>query len=152
MKKIFLSVLLALTVVCGLLGFAACGDKNEGLIFTEYSAVEGVVSYEISMDKYNDYGLKVKEIKIPETYNGGKVTVIAERAFKNCALLEKVTIPKSIELIRSEAFMDAPLKQIIFEGTKAQWDNIEKANDWIFSAAAIPLLCADGSWYAYASK
>ncbi len=155
MKKVFLSVFLALTVLCGLLGLAACGGTN-GLIFSEYEYEETpgnyIVTGGVQFDKTRDDFSKVKEVVIPESYRDDNgvyhVTVILENAFKNCGSLEKVTIPKSIKKICSEAFIGTKLRQIKYEGTKVEWDNIQKEANWkvVSSTGLTPLICTDGSY------
>lgn len=146
MKKVFLSLLLALTAICGLLGFAACGETNH-LKFTSIDNSNGQSTYSVQYDN-SDNRIKVKKVEVPETYQGGKVTVIMERAFYNCGSLEEVTIPNSIEKICSEAFQNTRLYKINYQGTKGQWDNIEKESDWkVATSMGLTLLkCTDGEY------
>lgn len=45
------------------------------------------------------------DIIIPKTYNGCPVSAIGDRAFSDCSLLTKVTIPDSITSIGNAAFV-----------------------------------------------
>ena len=65
---------------------------------------------------------KLTSIKIP---NG--VTTIEGLAFCGCRMLTDVTIPNSVESIGDQAFdFCDSLREINYEGTKAQWKKIEK--------------------------
>ena len=59
------------------------------------------------------------------------VTDIGVRAFWYCRYLESVIIPNSIRKIGFAAFSDCKsLQKIYFNGTKQQWQKIEKGKDW----------------------
>ncbi len=61
----------------------------------------------------------------------GSVTAIHDQAFFNCTNLTKLTIPVSVTKIEDNAFNGClNLTSIIFKGTKAQWDKIEKGESW----------------------
>ena len=56
---------------------------------------------------------------------------IARWTFNTPGILEYLTLPGSIKHIGERAISyNGRLKQIIFDGTKAQWDAIEKEEDW----------------------
>ena len=81
----------------------------------------------------------IKEIEIPEG-----VIEIGVSAFEGCRKLIKVIIPSSIKLIGSKAFMDCDnLKEIIFNGTKEQWDGMERGFLWRHLGPNI-IKCTDG--------
>ncbi len=102
MKKVFLSVFLALTVLCGLLGLAACGGTN-GLIFSEYEYEETpgnyIVTGGVQFDKTRDDFSKVKEVVIPESYRDDNgvyhVTVFLKTPLKIVGLLKKLLFRKA---------------------------------------------------------
>ena len=59
------------------------------------------------------------------------VTSIGYWAFYGCSMLTSVTIPNSVKKIGFAAFSDCKsLQKIYFNGTKQQWREIEKDNDW----------------------
>ncbi len=61
------------------------------------------------------------EVKIPEG-----VTEIESNAFIQCTSLTTVTLPESLERIQSFAFAwCSALENVIYGGTKDQWDNVE---------------------------
>lgn len=137
MKKIFLSLLLALTTICGLLGFAACGEK---VVSFNVFYFEGI--YEIGIKEYGG-----KDVEIPAYSEGKKISVIKENAFLGYNTLESVTIPNTIKRIERGAFSDCTaLRKITYKGTKAEWDNITKEEAWIRGATKnlVSLYCADG--------
>lgn len=60
-----------------------------------------------------------------------KPMVIRTDAFWGCSCLRSITIPESIIRIGSGAFEDCHnLKEIIFTGTKTQWQELKKGTDW----------------------
>jgi hypothetical protein len=84
--------------------------------------------------------IALTEIKIP---NG--VTAIADQAFHGCASLTKVTIPESVRSILVKAFYGCEsLTNITFEGTKAEWNAIKKADLWNANTGAYVAHCTDG--------
>lgn len=74
------------------------------------------------------------------------VTVIGNGAFIFCQNLTQITIPKSVTRIEEDAF-DAciDLTTIIYEGTVAEWNAIEKGS-YLFSTIAYDarVICTDG--------
>jgi hypothetical protein len=61
---------------------------------------------------------------------------IGYECFYGCVNLEKVTLPKSLKLIRDSAFFECGVKQVIYKGTKEEWENIriESNNDALTNA------------------
>jgi hypothetical protein len=58
-------------------------------------------------------------------------TVIEQCAFHNCTSLESIYLPKTILKLESSLFSKCDkLKTIVFEGTKAEWNNINKNPNW----------------------
>ena len=58
-----------------------------------------------------DYGVTkgpginyVKSVKVPETYNGGKITIVEGMAFSSCLNLQSISIPNSVTAIETTAF------------------------------------------------
>lgn len=57
-----------------------------------------------------------------------------------------ITIPNSVVYIGESAFEDCTsLSKIVFEGTKAQWNDIAKANNWNLNVPATEVACTDGT-------
>lgn len=137
MKKVFASVLLTITALCGLLGFAACGEKEA--VFDIYYNGGG---YELGIKEYGG-----KDVEIPAYSEGRKISVIKKEAFYGYTTLESVTIPNTIILIKKGAFKGCTLLQkITYEGTYAEWENIMKEDGWIMSStmSQVLLYCTDG--------
>ena len=54
----------------------------------------------------SNFNSLITELYIPATYNGKPVREIAEYGFKNCRALKTVSIPDTLEVIASTAFID----------------------------------------------
>lgn len=118
-------------------------------------------TYEFS--KLND--TTVTQITVPSVYNGVPVTSIGNRAFEGCSLTS-VTIPDGVTSIYNGAFCgcrsltsieipntvtsigevvaDCISMTITFDGTKAQWNAIEKGNFWDGQMEHYTIHCTDG--------
>ena len=72
------------------------------------------------------------------------VIELEDSAFCDCSGLISVTIPTSVESIGAEVFSstDSALKEIIYNGTIAQWSAISKGVNWSFRTTTIH--CSDG--------
>ena len=59
------------------------------------------------------------------------LTIIGGSAFQECTSLYSVTISDNVTNINGNAFYFCyNLQEIHFNGTRAQWENIEFGNDW----------------------
>ena len=71
---------------------------------------------------------------------------IGSGAFKNCVHLVSVTIPKGVKEIGNAVFAECKsLKEIRYNGTKAQWKSVKKGWAWHHAAPASTVECADGT-------
>ena len=71
------------------------------------------------------YCSSLTSIEIP---NG--TTSLGEGAFQDCSSLTSIRIPDSVTTIGDDAFAGCSLAAIQFEGTREQWDAIEKGGEW----------------------
>ncbi len=100
---------------------------------------------------------------------GNSVTSIGDQAFYNCSRLTNVTIPDSVTSIGSRTFYNCfyltnivigngvtsigsyafsycrDLTRIDFNGTKAQWETVEKGNNWGKNTGDFTVYCTDGT-------
>lgn len=87
----------------------------------------------------------ITELTVAATNDGATVTMIENGAFWNLTALTKVTLPKTITVIGSSAFYNCTaLTDIYFDGTVAEWNAIEKKNDWNDNASDFIIHCSDG--------
>lgn len=116
--------------VIGYCAFSGCGGLTEIVI------PEGVTEIESVAFSGCD-GLT--EIVIPEG-----VESIGSFAASECKNLTNVTIPVSVTLIGDFAFYSSSLKNITFNGTKEQWQAIEKGFGWDQKTGEYTVHCTDG--------
>ena len=82
------------------------GDVTDYTSMLTFTALDdGTLSVSVK----SDYQNRVEKIVIPSTYDGRKVTVIAEKAFYKCKYLKYVTIPNTVTQIGSRAFLGTDL-------------------------------------------
>ena len=73
------------------------------------------------------------------------VTSIGTEAFRNCESLKSITIPVSIKSIGADTFdMCESLTSITFQGTIAQWEEIELGFCWSKDISTSVIHCTDG--------
>lgn len=84
---------------------------------------------------------ELTEITIP---NG--VKSIEKDLFNACMKLTKITIPSSVTVIGNGAFSYCTtLKTIVYNGTKEQWNAIEKKPNWNSNTGTYTIYCTDGN-------
>lgn len=71
--------------------------------------------------------IALTEVTFPQGFRN-----IGNSAFSGCSSLTAVTLPSSLEGIGLSAFKDCvKLTQIIYKGTEAEWENVQKqGNNW----------------------
>ena len=80
-------------------------------------------------------------ITIPDS-----VTSIGDHTFSGCSGLTSITIPDSVTSIGRLAFgYCSELTTINFQGTKEQWQAIEKDTNWNHSTGEYAVICTDGT-------
>ena len=74
------------------------------------------------------------------------LTYINQSSFSHCTSLESITIPKSVTFIGVRAFnCCTSLTNITFDGTKKQWNDVRKSDEWNYSVPATEVVCSDGT-------
>ena len=76
---------------------------------------------------------ELKEIAVPEG-----VTKIARSAFSQNPNMQKIWLPSTLEQLNGYLFLgNHNMKEIIYNGTVEQWENIDKHSHWFSSGASI---------------
>ena len=66
-------------------------------------------------------------------------------AFFFCQELKEIIIPNSVTTIGNATFNYCKnLMTINFKGTVAQWNAVEKGNNWHYNVPATKVVCLDG--------
>ena len=79
-------------------------------------------------------------IELPEG-----LQTVGEHAFTGCFRLSSLRIPRSVTEIGPCAIADcAGLREIVFAGTKAEWDAIKKGEYWDVETGDYVIRCTDG--------
>ncbi len=76
--------------------------------------------------------------------NDGSVTAIASGAFSYYDI-GTVTLPQSITVIEENAFYNCSITNFHYEGTKADWEAIEKDEKWCAETDPFDVICSDGN-------
>ena len=85
-----------------------------------------------------------RSVVIPSEYQGVPVRSIDSDAFAYKASLESVTIPRSVTQIKSNAFAHSrALREIVYQGTLAEWEEIGKYDKWDDYTESKTLVCSD---------
>ena len=110
----------------------AAGKTNTS--FTVPDVVTSIEGYAFA------YCMDLTNVKIPDS-----VTSIDVSAFYACRSLTSVVISDSVTSIGNGAFSRcSSLTSIEFKGTIAQWNAIEKSEDWNYNVPATEVVCSDG--------
>lgn len=77
---------------------------------------------------------------------GNGTNVIEQSAFFDCVNLSQITIPNSLQHIKQYAFYSCKkLLTINYQGTIAEWEKIQKVNDWNYGTNNYKIYCTDGT-------
>ena len=113
-------------------------QKNRNMTTCTVNANTKII-YDMAFERYES---KMKSVTIPDG-----IVQIGERAFSGCRDMTQFTIPDSVKSIGRDAFYACiKLKVITFKGTKAQWEEIEKAEMWdnYLGEGSCTIHCTDG--------
>lgn len=86
------------------------------------------------------YCTSIVELNLPE----GTIS-LGEGAFEGCTALATLNLPKSLLYLADYSFQDCThLYNIIYKGTRAEWQNISKDENWNLRVPAKEIHCTDG--------
>lgn len=74
----------------------------------------------------------LKNVTLPNN-----LTTLGSNAFKDCTSLKSLTLPHSITKFGNTVFDNCPNLVITYDGTKADWDNIEKGKNAVPSSVTV---------------
>ena len=96
--------------------------------------------YKVTMDYGNGFGyLSAQKITLPDGFKE------IHEGFDMCMYVKRIYLPKTITKLYNEILTSCvSLKTIDFDGTKAQWNAIEKGERWNYNAPAFDVSCSDG--------
>lgn len=106
----------------------------------------GVMTFDEPLTTIKKFGFEwsnfLVAIQLPES-----VTRIEQMAFHYCMRLQSITLPSTLTYLGSEVFsMDHDLKEVIYNGTLADWTSLEKEDDWAEGSDKDYLIyCLDGA-------
>ncbi|MBR2381396.1 MAG: leucine-rich repeat domain-containing protein [Clostridia bacterium] len=132
----------------------------------EYQSIEGLIlSNSITAIGNSAFN---KCLRLNNVHLGNALTAIGKKAFYNCKSLTSIIFPntlvtlsdysfafctnleyveigKGITKLPMYVFSDCiSLKKIHFNGTKEEWNNIEKDENWDFNTGKYTIICTDG--------
>ena len=77
--------------------------------------------------------------------DNSQLTSIDGMAFDGCTSLASITIPASVTKIGFDAFYGCTaLTTIYFEGTRAEWNAVEREHNWVDDINTVKIVCTDG--------
>ena len=109
LTAVILSALMAVSAFSALPVSAAEVESNTSAVSSDENFISGDYEYTFLDDgtvEISKYIGSDKEITIPDTIDGKKVTSIGTCVFENCIGLESITIPENITNIEHIAFFD----------------------------------------------
>ena len=120
--------------------YSSFTDPNEDVVvaptYTDYTSE----TYRIVKDYKTGFGgLSAKTITLSEGFREIEV------GFSGCPNLKIIYLPSTITKLGGYIITNCPrLDKIVFNGTKAQWNTIDKDDHWNYLAQSIGIDCTDG--------
>ena len=111
---------------------------NRCSLLTSISIPDSVTS----IDDFAFWGCSsLTSVNIPDS-----VASIGKAAFSGCSSLSSINMPDGVTSIGDSAFSGcSSLTSIIFQGTKEQWEAIEKGTEWNVGTGSYKVTCTDGT-------
>ncbi len=132
----------------GALGSATVRCEDGDITYATWKLENGVLIISGTGDMF-DYGWggtpwydEAESIEKVVVEDG--VTSIEAAAFFGCDNVQSITIPKTVTYIGLEAVSCRALKDIYYDGTKAQWDDIT-IDDFYLTELSATVHCSDGN-------
>ena len=96
--------------------------------------------YKVTMDYGNGFGyLSAQKITLPDGFKE------IHEGFDMCMYVKRIYLPSTITKFYKEIFVSClSLQGISYNGTKAEWNAIEKEERWNYRAPAFDVSCKDG--------
>lgn len=92
-------------------------------------------------------GVVAEYVYVPFSIDNVLVTEILAGAFMNKTEIKEVRIAVTVTKIGAMAFSGCTgLTTIVYDGTLAQWENIQKLDGWKFGAGNFTVVCSDGEY------
>ena len=129
---------------CSNLTSVTIGDSVTNINFHAFDSCSNLTSVTIgsSVTSIGDYAFSNCS-NLTSVAIGDSVTSIGEGTFYYCYSLTSVIIPDSVTSIGEATFYHCDsLTSITFKGTRAQWEAVEKGEDWNYKVPA-EVVCLD---------
>lgn len=120
--------------------------ESEGLNFILDTRWDYELGQDVEFYRVNASGESVDNILvIPGTQNGVKVEIIGHLLFENADQITTVAISKDVRRILTYSFWKfMNLEEIVFDGTMAEWEALDKLEGWDNSFGDYIVSCSDG--------
>ena len=111
---------------CSGLTSVAIGSSVTSIGDYAFSGCSSLTSIELpdSLTSIGDYAFSgcssLTSIELPDS-----VTSIGSDAFYNCRSLKNIKLPNSVTIIRDSAFNGCNIRNVFYNGTQEEWNNIE---------------------------
>lgn len=121
------------------------GISNTNVTYYRYYIPSSIISVSIRNGNI-DRGAFYNCSMLLSIILGNGVNSIGESAFKNCTSLASISIGSEVESIGDFAFEGCEgLTIITYQGTKEEWNTIQKGEKWDEATGAYVIHCTDGN-------
>lgn len=127
--------------ICG--AFTNCNNIKNAIITTQWISDVNCKDTMTVINPDYDFNLPT-QLLVKELFVNPGWEIIQEYTFLYCENLEKICLPITIKEIKQNAISDCPkLKEIVYNGTVKQWENIDIEDFW-FDMNTLTIICTDG--------